>query len=70
MAFDKETAARLESLYREHLKQAFQETFTFDPITVELTQNMFDETPSTYSWSTTATAACWTPPSSTASAPS
>ena len=43
MAFDKETAARLESLYREHLKEAFQETFTFDPITVELTQNMFDE---------------------------
>ena len=43
MAIDKETAARLESLYREHLKQAFQETFTFDPITVELTQNMFDE---------------------------
>ena len=42
MAFDKETAARLESLYREHLKEAFQETFTFDPITVELTQNIFD----------------------------
>ena len=43
MAFDKETAARLESLYREHLKEAFQETLTFDPITVEPTQNMFDQ---------------------------
>ena len=43
MAFDKETAARLELLYREHFKEAFPETFTFDPITVELTQNMFDE---------------------------
>ena len=43
MAFDKETAARLESLYREHLEEAFQRTFRFDPITVELTQNMFDQ---------------------------
>ena len=43
MAFDMETAARLESLYREHLDEAFQETFTFDPITVEPTQNMFDQ---------------------------
>ena len=42
MAFDKETAARLELLYREHLKEAFQETITFDLITVELTQNLFD----------------------------
>ena len=42
MAFDKETAARLELLYRERLKEAFQETITFDPITVELTQTMFD----------------------------
>ena len=42
MAFDKETAARLELLYREHLKEAFQETFTPDAITVEPTQNMFD----------------------------
>lgn len=43
MAFDKETAARLESLYREHLEEAFQKTLTFDPITVDLTQNMFDQ---------------------------
>ena len=34
MTFDKETAARLESLYLEHLEEAFQETFTFDSITV------------------------------------
>ena len=43
MAFDKETAARLESLYREHLEEAFQETLTLDPISVEPTQNMFDQ---------------------------
>ena len=43
MAFDIETAARLESLYREHLEEAFQGTFIFDPVTVELTQNMFDQ---------------------------
>ena len=43
MAFDKETAARLESLYLEHLEEAFQNTLTFDPITVDLTQNMFDQ---------------------------
>ena len=43
MAFDKETAARLESLYQEHLEEAFQKSLTFDPITVELTQNMFDQ---------------------------
>ena len=42
MAFDKETAARLESLYREHLEEAFQGSLTFDPITVEPTQNMFE----------------------------
>ena len=42
MAFDKETAARLESLYQEHLEEAFKGIFTFDPITVEPTQNMFD----------------------------
>ena len=42
MAFDKETAARLESLYQQHLEEAFQGTLTFDPINVELTQNMFD----------------------------
>ena len=43
MAFDKETAARLESLYRQHLEEAFQRTLTFHPITVEVTQNMFDQ---------------------------
>ena len=43
MAFDKETAARLESRYQQHLDEAFQGTFTFDPITVEVTQNMFDD---------------------------
>ena len=43
MAFDKETAARLEYLYQQHLDEAFQGTFIFDPITVEVTQNMFDQ---------------------------
>ena len=43
MAFDKETATRVESSYREHLEETFQGTLTFDPITVEPTQNMFDE---------------------------
>ena len=43
MPFDKETAARLESLYPEHLEEAFRGTFTFDPVTVEPTQNMFDQ---------------------------
>ncbi len=43
MAFDKETAARLESLYREHLEEVFHGNITFDPITVELTRNMFDQ---------------------------
>ena len=42
MAFDKETAARLEYLYQQHLDEAFQGTFTFDPISVELTEKMFD----------------------------
>ena len=42
MAFDKETAARLESLYQQHLDEAFQGTFTFDPITVEVSQNIFE----------------------------
>ena len=43
MAFDKETAARLESLYREQLEEAFQGIITFDPITVEPTQNILDQ---------------------------
>ena len=43
MAFDKETVTQVESLYRQHLDEAFQGSFTFDPISVELTQNMFDE---------------------------
>ena len=43
MAFDKETTARLESLYQQHLEEAFQGTLTFDPIAVEPTQNMFDQ---------------------------
>ena len=43
MALDKETAAKLESLYRQHLEEVFQGTITFDPITVEPTQNMFDD---------------------------
>ena len=42
MAFDKETVTQVESLYRQHLDEAFQGSFTFDPISVELTQNMFD----------------------------
>ena len=42
MAFNKETATQLESLYRELLEEAFQGTLTFDPITVEVTQNIFD----------------------------
>ena len=43
MAFDKDTAARLESLYQQHLEEAFQETITFDLVAAELTQNMFNE---------------------------
>ena len=43
MAFNKKTAIQVESLYRGLLEEAFQGTFTFDPITVELTQNMFDQ---------------------------
>ena len=43
MTFHKETAARLESLYREHLDEPSQGTFIFDPITVELSQNMFGQ---------------------------
>ena len=43
MAFNKETAKQMESLYRKLLEEAFQGTLTFDPITVELTQNMIDE---------------------------
>ena len=43
MTFDKETAARLESLYRQHLEEAFQETFTFDSITVGQSHDTFDQ---------------------------
>ena len=43
MPFDKETAARLESLYQQHLDEAFTGTLKFDPITVERTQNMFGQ---------------------------
>lgn len=42
MAFDKETATQVESLYGELLGEAFPGTITFDPITVEVTQNIFD----------------------------
>lgn len=42
MSFNKETAARMESLFQQHLDEAFQGTFTFDPITVEVTQNILD----------------------------
>ena len=45
MAFSEETAARVQSLYREHLEGSFQgtlrETLRFDPIRVELTRNQF-----------------------------
>ena len=43
MSFSKETAMQVKSLYRGLLEEAFQGTFTFDPISVELTQNMFDQ---------------------------
>ena len=43
MALDKETSERLESLYQQHLDEAFHGTAIFDPITVEVTQNMFDQ---------------------------
>ena len=43
MAYNSETAARLESLYREHLDNEFQGTIAFDPITVELIENMWDK---------------------------
>ena len=42
MAYDNETAARLESLYREHLGEAFRGTLAFAPITVDVTGNMRD----------------------------
>ena len=42
MSFNKETATQVESLYGELLEEAFPGTITFDPITVELTQNIFD----------------------------
>ena len=43
MIFTEETAARVESLYREHIEEVFQGSLTFDPITVELTQNILDQ---------------------------
>ena len=42
MTYSDETAGQLESLYRQHLEEAFQGTLAFDPITVEVTENMFD----------------------------
>ena len=41
MTYSDETAVQLESLYRQHLEEAFQGTLAFDPITVEVTGNMF-----------------------------
>ena len=43
MAFNKETATRVEFLYRELLEKGFRGTLTFDPITAKLTQNMWDQ---------------------------
>ena len=44
MAFDKETAARVESLYRQHLEEAFPGNASpSTPSAVEVTQNMFNE---------------------------
>ena len=43
MTYKDETAVQLESLYRQHLEEAFQGTLAFDPITVEVTGNMRDE---------------------------
>ena len=43
MTFNEDTAGRLESLYRELLHEAFEGSVIFDPIKVELTQNMFDQ---------------------------
>ena len=42
MTYNDETAVQLESLYRQHLEEAFQGTLAFDPITVEVTENMRD----------------------------
>ena len=42
MTYSDETAVQLESLYRQHLEEAFQGTLAFDPITVEVAGNMFD----------------------------
>ena len=42
MSFNKETVTQLGYLYRKLLEEAFQGTFTFDPITVEPSQNIFD----------------------------
>ena len=42
MTYSDETAVQLESLYRQHLEEAFQGTLAFDPVTVEVAGNMFD----------------------------
>ena len=42
MAYDNETGSRLESLYREHLEEAFRGALSFDPITAEPAENMWD----------------------------
>ena len=43
MAYNKGNRnCRLESHYREHLEEAFQGTLVFDPVTAEVTENMWD----------------------------
>ena len=42
MTFSEEPAARVASLYREHLEESFQGTLGFDPIRVEPTRDRFD----------------------------
>ena len=43
MVFSEGTAHVVESLFREQLEAAFHGSLIFDPIRVELTQNMRDE---------------------------
>ena len=43
MVLTEETAAQVESLYRQHLGDAFRGILIFDPVRVERTENQWDE---------------------------
>ena len=63
MAFDKETVTQVESLYGELLEEAFPGTITFDPITVEVTQYIFDHDAFHVTVAYDSDVRLWTPPS-------